>query len=92
MNISLILKELRSIKKATQQQTASKLNIERNTYAKWETGKVMIKVDQLQDLAKIYGIDFEWIARCVEAEKIVFKKDIERYIRMQEQKEQYLGE
>lgn len=87
MNIGFILKELRAIKKASQLQIASKLNIERSTYTKWETNKVMLKVDQLKDLSNLYGIDFEYMARCVEAEKIVSRKDIERFIHQQEQKE-----
>ena len=87
MNIGFILKELRTIKKITQQQIASKLNIERSTYAKWETGKVMLKVDQLKELCILYGVDFEYMARCVEAEKVISRKDIERFIYLQEQKE-----
>ncbi len=87
MVIALILKELRTIKKASQQQIADKLNIERSTYTKWETGQVMLRVDQLQEIANLYGIDFEFMARCIEAGKLVSQNDVERYIYLQEQKE-----
>ena len=50
MDLGFILKGLRTIKKVTQQQIASRLHIERSTYAKWETNKVMLKVDQLLTL------------------------------------------
>ena len=87
MNIGCILKELRIMKNATQQQIARKLNIERSTYAKWEIGSVMLKVDQLQNVAEIYGIEFEWIARCIGTEKIIFRKDFERCMHINELKE-----
>ncbi len=87
MNLGFILKELRAIKKASQQQIANRLHIERSTYTKWETNKVMLRVDQLKDLSSLYGMDFEYMARCVEAEKIVSRKDVERFIYQQEQKE-----
>lgn len=87
MTIGYILKELRTLKKVSQQQIADRLNIERSTYAKWETDKIMLRVDQLINLSNYYGIGFELMARCVEVGKIVFKNDIERLIWHKKQKD-----
>lgn len=90
MKFGSILKELRKIKGVNQQQIAEKLNIERSTYSKWETDKIVIRVDQLKNLAAIYGLDFEFMSRCVEAGKVLSRNDVERFIRMQEEKEKHL--
>lgn len=87
MNLGLILKELRLLKKASQLEIATKLNIERSTYTKWETGHVMLKVNQLKDVSDLYGISLEHMVRCVDAEKLVFINDIERLMHIQERKE-----
>jgi transcriptional regulator with XRE-family HTH domain len=87
MKFGFILKELRQIKGVTQQLIADKLNIERSTYSKWETDKIILRVDQLKNIASIYGMDFEFMSRCIEAQKLVSKNDVERFIRMQEEKE-----
>lgn len=87
MKLGFILKELRIIKKASQKQIANSLYVERSTYAKWETGRVMLRVDQLKDLANLYGLEFEYIVRCIEAEKLISKEDVLRFIYQQEQKE-----
>ena len=90
MKFGPILKELRKIKGATQKSIAEKLNIERSTYSKWESDKIVIRVDQLKKLASVYGLDFEFMSRCVEAEKVLSRNDVERFIRMQEEKEKHL--
>lgn len=87
MKLGFILKELRIIKKASQQQIANSMYIERSTYAKWENGRVMLKVDQLKELANLYGLNFEYLVRCIEAEKIISKEDVLTFIHQQEQKE-----
>lgn len=87
MKFGFILKELRLIKGVTQQYIADRLNIERSTYSKWETERIMLRVDQLKHIADIYGLDFEYISRCVETQRIISKSDAERFIRMQEKKE-----
>jgi transcriptional regulator with XRE-family HTH domain len=91
MKFGFILKELRQLKGVTQQFIADKLNIERSTYSKWETDKIVLRVDQLRNLALIYGLDFEYMSRCVEAQRLVSKNDVERFIRMQEEKEKRSG-
>lgn len=73
MTIGYILKELRTLKKVSQQQITDRLNIERSTYAKWETDKIMLRADQLINLSNYYGIGFELMARCVEVGKIALK-------------------
>lgn len=85
--IALILKELRLLKNASQQQISDKLNIERSTYTKWETGQISLRVDQLQEIANLYGIDFEFMARCINAGKLISINDVKRFIYLQEQKE-----
>lgn len=89
MKFGSILKELRQIKGVNQQRIAEKLNIERSTYSKWETDKIVIRVDQLKKLASIYGLDFEFMSRCLEAGKVLSRNDVERFIRMQEEKEKH---
>lgn len=89
MKFGPILKELRKIKGVTQQRIAEKLNIERSTYSKWESDKIVIRVDQLKKLASVYGLDFEFISRCLEAGRVLSKNDVERFIRMQEEKEKH---
>jgi len=91
MKFGFILKELRQLKGVTQEFIANKLNIERSTYSKWETDKIILRVDQLKKLATIYGLDFEYIGRCVEAQRLLSKNDVERFIRMQEEKEKQIG-
>jgi transcriptional regulator with XRE-family HTH domain len=91
MNLAFILKELRLLKRVTQQCIADKLNVERSTYTKWETGRVTIRIDQLQKIALIYGLDLEYIGRCVEAQKIISKNDVERFIHTQEEREKNLS-
>lgn len=88
MKIGFILKELRSLKGVTQQKIADLLHIERSTYCKWETDKITVDVNRLKELANIYGIDLEYLGRCVEAQKIISKSDVTRFIKMAEAKEQ----
>ncbi|TKC13117.1 helix-turn-helix transcriptional regulator [Pedobacter polaris] len=86
MKIGFILKELRSLKGATQQKIADILNVERSTYCKWETDKITVDVKRLQEIANIYGLDLEYMGRCVEAQKIISKNDVTRFILMAESK------
>jgi transcriptional regulator with XRE-family HTH domain len=87
MKIGPILKELRSIKNVSQGYIAGRLNIERSTYAKWESGKVTLKVYQLKALSDIYGIDLVFMAKFIEAGEITRKKELSRHIFIQEVKE-----
>jgi transcriptional regulator with XRE-family HTH domain len=78
MKIGFLLKELRTLKGFTQQNIAELLNIERSTYAKWETDSINIDVFRLNEIAKLYGLDLEYMGRCIEANKIISKSDVTR--------------
>lgn len=80
MNIGFILKELRTLKGVSQQEMANLLNVERSTYCKWETDRITIDVNRLYEIAKIYGLDLEYISRCIEAGKIISKNDVIRFM------------
>lgn len=84
MKIGLILKELRSLKGASQQKIAELLNVERSTYSKWETDKITVNINRLQEIANIYGLDLEYMGRCVEAQKVISKNDVARFIKIAE--------
>lgn len=49
------LKEIRENKNLTQKDVADILNIDRSTYAGYETGKVLIKTDFLYTICKEYN-------------------------------------
>lgn len=86
MKIGFILKELRLLKGVNQQKIADLLHVERSTYCKWETDKNTLDIKRLHDIATIYGIDLEYIGRCIEAQKIISKNDVARFIQIAEAK------
>lgn len=49
------IKSLREEKGLTQEQLAQKLNLDRSTIAKWETGEAMPRADKLPVLAEVLG-------------------------------------
>ncbi len=49
------LKNLRDHANLTQENVAERLNIDRSTIAKWETGEAMPRADKLPQLAQILG-------------------------------------
>lgn len=50
-----IIQNLRNKNNFTQEQLANKLNVDRSTIAKWETGEAMPRADKLPEIAKILG-------------------------------------
>lgn len=84
MKIGFILKGLRLLKGATQQYIAVRLNVERSTYCKWETNKITVNVKNLQNLANIYGLNLEFMVKCIEAKRLLFKNDVLRFIKTAE--------
>lgn len=53
------LKELRSSCRYSQEYVASHLNITRQTYSHYETGRITPTANSLYNLAKLYGISVE---------------------------------
>jgi transcriptional regulator with XRE-family HTH domain len=53
------LKTMRQCKGWTQEETAEKLNWAINSYRKIEQGKASIKLEKLQQIAKVMGVDVE---------------------------------
>lgn len=53
-----ILKKLRENCGFTQQQVADTLNIDRSTYAYYETGKTTPDINTIIKLAKIYNVSY----------------------------------
>ena len=49
------IKNLRESKKLTQEELASKMNVERSTIAMWETGKAVPRTERLPQLAEVLG-------------------------------------
>ncbi len=56
--ISKILRKLRENSGLTQQQVAETLNIDRSTYAYYETGKTTPDINTIIKLAKIYNVSY----------------------------------
>lgn len=57
--LSLSLKRLRENAGLTQQQVADILNIDRSTYAYYETGKTYPSITSLKKLAKIFNVNYD---------------------------------
>jgi transcriptional regulator with XRE-family HTH domain len=56
MGIGTNLRKLRDSKKLTQQEVAEKIEVDRKTYASWETGKE-IKGTYIQKLADFFDVE-----------------------------------
>lgn len=52
----LLLKQLRSIAKETQQEVAAAVGVDRTTYAKYESGASEPSIEMLQRLAKHFDV------------------------------------
>lgn len=59
MNISDNIRKLRNNQNRSQQEIADLLDIERKTYANWETSQTSIKSDYIPKLAKIFNVEIE---------------------------------
>ena len=55
------LKGLRESKNLTQKEIASKLNIDRSTYAYWESAKTEPSIKHLIKLSKIYNVTIDYL-------------------------------
>jgi transcriptional regulator with XRE-family HTH domain len=59
--IAKVLKELRIMNNYTQKQVAEVLNIDRSTYAYYESGKTKPDLTQLAKLARLYSVSIDHI-------------------------------
>ena len=57
MNISDNIRRLRIKQNRSQQEIADLLDVERKTYAIWETNQTSIKADYIPNLAKIFNVE-----------------------------------
>lgn len=53
------IRELRKIKKLSQQELAAKLDVDRSTIAKWETGTSSPRMNRLIQLTRVLGCSLE---------------------------------
>lgn len=61
VNIGIKLKEIRTLKKDTQDTTAKAIGIDQSTYSRYEQGQTMITVYQLIEFAKHYNVSIDYI-------------------------------
>ena len=54
--ISVNLKRLRKVHQYTQEKVAEKINVSRQSIAKWEQGETTPDIDSLTKLAKLYNV------------------------------------
>lgn len=57
--ISVNLKRLRKIHQYTQENLAEKINVSRQSIAKWESGETNPDIDSLVKLSKIYNVSLD---------------------------------
>ena len=57
MSVSTNLKILRGKKRLSQQEVADHLEIDRNTYIKWENGTADIKSQHIPKIAEIFNVE-----------------------------------
>ncbi len=65
MKLEEYLKKLRKSHNYSQEFVASHLNISRQTYSHYETGRITPPVNSLYNLAKLYGISVEELVKLV---------------------------
>lgn len=53
------IREHREKNNMTQEQLSSRLNIDRSSVAKWETGEAMPRSDKLPELARIFNCSID---------------------------------
>lgn len=67
------LKGLRKACRYKQDFVAAQLQITRQTYSHYETGRIMPSAVKLYRLAKLYGIPVEWLLACGESEEVEYE-------------------
>ena len=66
--ISVNLKRLRKIHQYTQEKVAEKINVSRQSIAKWEQGETTPDIDSLIKLAKLYNVSLDHLVNHSEEE------------------------
>lgn len=66
--ISVNLKRLRKIHQYTQERVAEKINVSRQSIAKWEQGETTPDIESLTKLAKLYNVSLDHIVNHSEEE------------------------
>lgn len=61
VNIGIKLKEIRTLNKDTQANTAKAISIDQSNYSRYEQGQTMITVYQLIEFAKHYNVSIDYI-------------------------------
>ncbi len=56
------LRQLRLMKKMTQEELAEKMNVSRQSVAKWENGESVPDMIKCSELAKIFGLEIQDVA------------------------------
>ena len=62
MEITTILKNLRTDNDLSQAEVAAIISVAQRTYADYESGNVRIPIDALTKLAKFYDVDMNYIS------------------------------
>lgn len=69
MKMHEILKKARTDRNFTQQDIANHLNIQREAYIRYETGKVKMPINHYATLAKFYNVSLDYLAGLIEEER-----------------------
>lgn len=80
MKIGHVLKHLRLIKGATQDEIAVMLNITRTSYSKWENDKVDLTISQATKVAAAYGLKLSFLVSIFETGFIIAPDVLANYI------------
>ncbi|WP_293299340.1 helix-turn-helix transcriptional regulator [Pedobacter sp. UBA4863] len=81
MNIGNVLKKLREYKAISQKSVAYYLNIERSTYARLEENQTQLTIALAVKIAKFYGMEFNYLALCLEFERYLLCATTERLVK-----------
>lgn len=89
--ISQTLRKLRENSGLTQQQVADAINVERSTYAYYETGKTTPDIDTIITLSKIFNVSYIDIFESEERAKVGSFYDVsgEEYLSAKKQESIY---
>jgi transcriptional regulator with XRE-family HTH domain len=72
MNIGNNIKQIRELKKYSQEYVAQELGISQSSYARIENGTVIPRIDRLQRIAEILEIDVSFLLNTTNTFSIVF--------------------